>query len=313
MKVDALKSSARGKWLSIFDALGIQIPTVGRNGPCPLCGGVDRFMVDKDSVDGTWFCRQCSPKRGDGIGLVQACLGVTFKEAINRISEVVGTVEVSMPKKTDTYDQRKALNSLWRSSVKLSGDDHVSKYLRSRGLVLTPKYTRYCPECYESETRSKMPAMVAQFLGPDGKALTVHRTYLNGTGKANIESPKKLMPGIGPLVGGAIRLFPPDDKTIGIAEGIETSIAATQLSGIPCWAVVSSTLMQGFVPPEGVRRVVIFADADDSFVGQEAAYILAKKLYRAGLVVEVELPKVGKDFNDLLLHEKEKSQCRTAT
>jgi putative DNA primase/helicase len=149
-----------------------------------------------------------------------------------------------------------------------------------------------------------MPAMVAQFLGSDGKALTIHRTYLNGTGKADIKSPKKLMPGIAPLVGGAIRLFPPVDKTIGVAEGIETAIAATQVFSTPCWAVVSSTLMRGFVPPDGVKRVIVFGDSDQNFVGQEAAYRLAKRLFSLDLVVDVQFPETGKDFNDFLLQNR---------
>jgi len=36
-------------------------------GPCPLCGGVDRFVMFHDSDK--WFCRQCHEKPGDVIDL----------------------------------------------------------------------------------------------------------------------------------------------------------------------------------------------------------------------------------------------------
>ena len=116
-------------------------------------------------------------------------------------------------------------------------------------------------------------------------------------------SPKKLTPTVKPLSGGAIRLFPLKyngftGDTVGIAEGIETAIAATQLSEIPTWAAIGTSLLESFQPPEGVKRVVIFGDNDTNFAGQKAAYILANKLVLKDYVVDVEIPaKVG-DFND---------------
>lgn len=47
-------------------------------GPCPKCGGEDRFHCTAD-----WFmCRQCHPKRGDAIEFVMWVNGRTFKEAV---------------------------------------------------------------------------------------------------------------------------------------------------------------------------------------------------------------------------------------
>ena len=299
IEVQQVRDAARGRWLSIFETLGIVIPPENKHGPCCVCGGKDRMRVDNKGGEGTYICGQHGA--GDGIDLVQKALGLSFQDALARISEAVGMSIQDNTGKDQEYDKKEALNRLWKSSKKLEGSDHVSKYLRTRGLVFTPDCVRFCPECYESETKTKLPAMVAMFLGPDGKALTIHRTYLNGTGKAVIKSPKKLMPGTAPLVGGAIRLFKPVDKTIGVAEGIETAIAATQIYSIPCWAVVSSTLMKGFVPPDGVKRVVVFGDNDSNFVGQEAAYCLAKRLFSLDLVVDVQFPETGNDFNDYLL------------
>src|SRR5438128_12353476 len=50
-------------------------------GPCPFCGGRDRFRVQPEK--GLWFCRQCSPdgRWQDAIAFVMKRDGVPFAEA----------------------------------------------------------------------------------------------------------------------------------------------------------------------------------------------------------------------------------------
>ena len=43
-------------------------------GPCPRCGGKDRFRVQSEA--GRWFCRQCHPEWGDVIEYVEWLRGV---------------------------------------------------------------------------------------------------------------------------------------------------------------------------------------------------------------------------------------------
>lgn len=307
LEVDHVKSAARGSWLSIFDALGISVPLPpGEHGPCPICrDGTDRFRLDKDTSDGTFFCNQCSPHAGDGLGLVMRALCLSFSDTLAKVSEIVGSGSAYEDAKVDAKkdNARKRLNDVWQSSKKLSGGDPVAKYLHARGLVLTPKFVRFCPECYESETKTKLPAMVAMFVGTDGKPISIHRTYLDGDKKANLKSPKKIMPAAGAMVGGAVRLFDQVDGAIGIAEGIETAIAAHQIAGIPTWAALTSTLLEGFIPPDDIRKIVIFGDCDANFTGQKAAYTLANRIH-ADRIIEVEFPPDGKDWNDYLLKTK---------
>ena len=100
------------------------------------------------------------------------------------------------------------------------------------------------------------------------------------------------MPGTEPLAGCAIRLFSVTD-TVGVAEGIETAIAAMQLTGVPTWATFSSNTLESFIPPVGIRRVVVFGDHDANFTGQAAAFKLAKKLYKNDYLAEVQIPDFG--------------------
>ena len=46
-------------------------------GPCPKCGGTDRFHVTPE----WWFCRQCHERRGDAIGYVMWRDDLRFPDA----------------------------------------------------------------------------------------------------------------------------------------------------------------------------------------------------------------------------------------
>jgi putative DNA primase/helicase len=145
--------------------------------------------------------------------------------------------------------------------------------------------------------------MVALVQNVDGKPVSLHRTYLNGASKADIKSPKKIMPGTETINGAAIRLFPPggmfDKDVLGVAEGIETAISVSQMFRVATWAVLSASTMLHFRPPKSIRKIMIYGDCDPNFVGQHAAYELAMRLYNEGLIVDVALPEVG-DWNDVL-------------
>jgi len=300
MEASVVKEAAKGKWYGIMSNLGITVPEdPKKHAPCPSCGGKDRFRFD-DQGSGMYYCNGCGA--GDGFSLVQKTLGLTFPETLERINEIVGTVEFKMPQ-GDQHSEaniKKWLNELWTSSTPLTGSDPASKYLHSRGLSLTPKDVRFCPACWEKETKTKMHAMVARVTGPDGKPVTIHRTYLQDGKKAEIESPKKLMPHTGTMAGSAVRLFS-HKEVLGVAEGIETAIAATQIFDIPTWACISSTGLESFKPPEEARKIVIFGDNDFTFTGQKAAFRLAHELHiNHDRIVDVQIPEApGTDWADV--------------
>jgi hypothetical protein len=49
-------------------------------GPCPFCGGTDRFHVVPAA--GKWYCRRCTPRGGDAIDYVQRREQVAFQVAV---------------------------------------------------------------------------------------------------------------------------------------------------------------------------------------------------------------------------------------
>lgn len=79
---------AGGHWPELLASLGIDIPNRGKHGPCPLCGGHDRFRLDDKEGRGTWICNQCGA--GDGLDLVTKITGKKPKEAAMLIAPLVG-------------------------------------------------------------------------------------------------------------------------------------------------------------------------------------------------------------------------------
>lgn len=295
--IDELKGSTTGRWGSVLATLGVDVGQ-GNHQPCPLCGGKDRFRFDNKDGSGSYICGQCGA--GDGWSLIQKSRGVDFIGAAKIVNEIIGGCAVDENKDAQTPDARRMIKRIWGCCVPAMGTP-VEKYLKSRGLLMIPDRIKYCPACYNAELEKEIPAMIAAVQNPDNMGVSLHRTYLTPDGKkADVEKVKMLTPVTEKINGGAIRLFD-HEGTLGVAEGIETAIACTQMLGIPTWATVSSTIMEGFEPPERARKIVICADNDANFVGQEAAYTLAKRLFQQDRIVEVLMPDgVGQDFNDVV-------------
>ncbi|MCE9958561.1 DUF927 domain-containing protein [Aeromonas rivipollensis] len=77
-----------GRWPELLATLGIDTPSRGKHGPCPACGGKDRFRLDDKGGRGTWICNQCGA--GDGLTLVGKVIGKPLKEAAALIAPLVG-------------------------------------------------------------------------------------------------------------------------------------------------------------------------------------------------------------------------------
>lgn len=303
-RFERIQDKAVGRWRSMLPALGIgpQFLT-GKHGPCPVCGGKDRFRFDDKAGSGSYFCNSCGP--GSGVDLVMKANGWSFVEAKRAIEQHLPTAAVAMRKASEARgDQHEKMIATWRRGLALDGRDPASRHLAYRGISIGKIPTvRFLPNAlyvHEDGARTSHPALMALFTAPDKSAVIIHRTYLDDEGrKAAVPVPRKLWPGKVPH-GGAVRLAP-SAETMGIAEGIETALSAMQLFDVPVWAALSDWGLLKWQPPTTIKSVIVFGDHDASFAGQHAAYALAYRLKAEGRHVEVRLPALPGDWNDELL------------
>jgi putative DNA primase/helicase len=294
------KERAHGRWRQILPAFGIDDRFLtGRNCPCPMCGGRDRFRyLDRrgQDGDGMWICNQCQPKPRPAIDLAVAYSGRPFREAARVIDDILGDRVVPTVRREPAEDNAKDLaraKACWHRGASVRPGDAVDRYLwgRRAALVTYPTCLRISAgEPYWNDgSVSRYPAMLALITDPAGKPISVHRTYL-----ADLPVRRKAVSPFGP--GPTIRLAPVA-PIMGIAEGIETALSAAKLFNVPTWSVISDYGVATFEPPPECKRLIIFADHDGA--GKRAASSLAERL---SIRTDIKTPeRPGDDWNDVLV------------
>ena len=287
---------AKGNWRHLLITLGVDSRfLVNKHGPCPMCGGADRFRWDDQNEGGGFICSQCGG--GDGFDLARKVTGRSFREIADHIATVMGTTNEFERKAADPEEerQRNAMRRGWAASWQPKVDSPVGVYLTSRVGCLWPSNA-----ILEAVSKAGHPTMVCKIVDHMGeRAVNLHLTFLTDDGrKASITPAKRVMPGKLPP-GCAIRLGPVN-AVMGVAEGIETAISAAIMYDMPVWACVNGTLLSQWIPPEGVEHVTVFGDNDVNFTGQAKAYHLANRLevqFKRKTAVLIP-PVPGDDWND---------------
>jgi len=303
-----VRTAAQGRWRSILATLGVDERALsGKHCACPMCGGKDRFRFDDKDGRGSYCCGGCGA--GDGVKLAMGVTGQDFRTTAEQIERLAGVVQPNAPRpERPTEDKLATLRRVWSESKPIQRGDEAELYLLGRGLRLydLPESIRVHPglRYQDGDHLGVYPGMLATVSAPDGRAVSLHRTYLQDARKAPVSAPKKLMQGL-PIAGAAIRLTAVSE-VLGIAEGIETAIAAFELFEVPVWSCISAQGIESFEPPAGVREVVVFADNDGNFAGQAAAYRAAHRLKLKGFEVEVVVPPEQGDWLDELLRRRKR-------
>lgn len=274
-----------GKWRGILEAARIAPEMLCKShGPCPICGGSDRFRFDDKGV-GRYYCQQCGP--GDGFKLLMGFLGVDFRAAKAFAMEKAGVIERDRPRaERSDADKLADLKKVWAAGE--PNAQGLRDYLRGRGIdeaYADDPVLRWHPSLRWSVDgqHGANPAMLARFFqwGKNGKlqSVTVHRTWPEGCPKKKMVMPSPVnMNGIFCPIGGN-----PENGKLVVCEGIESAmslrdILATSDILVPAWATYSAEEMKKFLPPRDVKQLYIGVDMDYSFTGQAASYELARRL-----------------------------------
>ncbi len=218
---------------------------------CPSCGRGGRDKTASLKID------------PDGSGVIH-CFRCSYTES-HRPDHGNNLTRAPTIKPKAQAQQHQRLSDwgreLWNGTHDLGGI--AAQYLRSRRCVV-PAYgdLRWLPSL-KHPSGYVGPALVALITDIHTREpLSLHRTWITESGKADIENPRLLL-GNHATVGGVIRLFPDDEVTnwLGLAEGIETALSLAWAYR-PVWATIDAGHLAQFPLLAGVGELVIAVDQD---------------------------------------------------
>ena len=262
---------------------------------CPLCGTGRRHdkplgvTVDHDGA-AVAHCFRCDAAASHRPGLnTQPRHATARREPPPRV--------MSGAKFTRLSDAGRAI---WDGCRPLSGTDGAA-YLLARRCVLPPDDSalRFHPCLKHGPSGKAGPALVALVTNiTTGEPQTLHRTWIKADGrKADLDPPRLLLGGH-TKQGGAIRLWPDEAVTSGLAvgEGIETCLSLAH-AFTPVWALIDAGNLAALPVLPGVESLLIARDRDPA--GEKAAHECAARWVAAGAAVRLTA-QAANDLNDML-------------
>jgi len=244
--------------------------------------------------------------------LLEYATGLHGVELYAYAASLVG-VQPSRPaptavEKPKEYDAAEAIGNILEKCMPRDNSP-TEYYLRQvRGLrAKASEDLKHSPTLWDKDSHKNRPGMVGIVRDVAGEVIGLHRTFLLDDGSGKAPAGKKML---GSMRGGACRLLPIGaDGHLGVAEGIETALAAAEIFKVPCWALLSTSQFPSFQWPPEVRKITIFADSGT--VGTSKAGELRERITAAGLACEILLPLHGDDFADDLKHGATAESYRT--
>lgn len=319
------------------------IDHLGSHVTCPLHGGKDDFRFLRrgskrggNTADvGAAMCTCGSYPHG--FAVLMRATGEPFYSVLKMVDEYLNGHAVARPVLQPVYVPKKSferelsdeemlakVNSLWSAGKPL--DLAQTPYYLSRGIssrvlddLRDVRQINSLGYYHKSERLGSYPALLAVMRNVAGVPVAVHRTWLSQDRKDKAPVPKAKKLTMSPGVSGAaIRLFDLEGSDVlGLTEGIETALAARQLAmgrywpelgNLPVWACFAERNLRSFQLPEEVkatvRKIVVFADNDESGTGIRAAQEFKSKMAEEnpGIEVDIKLPPVmGWDWLDVLV------------
>lgn len=330
-KLDGLAETARGHWHGILTHFGID-PAYLRNqhGPCPGCGGSNRFRYDDKDGRGTWVCGQGGGMiAGDGFQLLEHVHGWDPKTGFLKVASYFGIADLAdIPPPDPALIQQREQDAarraadehaeqqqtaeraakIWDAAAPIT-DDAPNPYLARKGVTVSENLRQMALEALvpilgyrpKSDAGALSGVLLVVPYRRDGELTTVQlidepgrKAFLKGKGtqvRAFWEPP--IPDGVDPIV---------------VAEGVATALSLTQCSGYPAVAAGSvgniAKTVSGLHKAYPKRRVVIAADLEKGTDTPIRAALEAAAKFRPP--VPVIYPDTGPlglegvtDFNDL--------------
>lgn len=263
--IDRVLREFNGAWRQTLENYGCQLPSGRHHGPCPVCGGKDRFRFDDKEGRGTWFCSQCDPQSGGGLLLLSRFLG---KPTIEVANELLGNtpersrapvyrsfVSEDQIRKANHEQARKGAEALLASSELRPHPYMSDRGLDGQWLVNGEPIMGRDREVIQPGELLLVPACKAE--GDGSKLVNVQKI------KAN----KEKRPLYGGDMAGVYHKLDGHQRLIAIVEGYATGVTINQVTGATTYVAFQtgnlaavSAWVAGQHP--GVP-VVFFADHDE--------------------------------------------------
>jgi hypothetical protein len=288
----------------VIDHFGFRLKRAGvheRVGPCPNCGGRDRFSIN--TAKRVFNCRGCGAKGKGAIDLVMRIGGLDFRAAIELLAGETLARPLARPsfsspaaepgdddedEKRKQQQQHRKASWLWSCRQPIVGSI-AERYLReARGITCPlPPTLAYLPPTKPEHH----PALIAAFalpvesepdvLAAPRSVSAVHLTLLlpDGSDKLPVEKPKSnklVIASPGPL---PIALAPVNDLLgLVMAEGIENALSLHQVTGLGAWAAGAAGRLPGLADavPAWIEAATIAVDDDPA--GRRHSAELAARL-----------------------------------
>jgi hypothetical protein len=182
---------------------------------------------------------------------------------------------------------------IWSEARSIDGTP-AADYLAVRALAARSPELRFHPRAPHGPqplTRYR-PALIAAVRDGDG-LVAIHRTFIDPRAQGRPAG----RAGLGRFGRGAVRLGG-IGPCLGLAEGIETALAATALFKVPCWATLGTERFALMSLPAEVSELLLFLDHDS---GGRRAEALAREAFAHVGQIEAHYPdRAGEDWNDVL-------------
>jgi phage/plasmid primase-like uncharacterized protein len=290
---------------------------IDRCGPCPQCGGHDRFSINVRKQ--VFLCRQCGAK-GDVIALVRFLDGCGFREAVEYLTgERAPAPSRPAAAVTDAAraecDERRAANDLIFAKTLVLGMGAVLGAPEPVGYLRVERKidTEVIADVLERvDAIGWHPAVPFREKGHplDGKRLgciiavmtdVITAAPTGAISRTYIREGRKVCPAktLGSPAG-IVRLSLDEDVLEGlhIAEGLETALDVMAEGFRPCWSTGSTALMAKFPVLAGIECLTVVADHDLNGAGLRAASEAADRWQTAGRETHVFQRETPGDFND---------------
>ena len=252
---------------------------------CPQCGDGKRIKNAGLKVDND--------------GAVIHCFKCSYIETFRHKSRTILRAPTIRPPRPPDQPQFTTLSdwgrALWKATVELYGV--AVAYLEHRHCVIPPAYgaLRWHPALRHPSgyVGAGLVALVSDI--HTDEALSLHRTWITETGKADVHPPRMQLANH-TLKNGCIKLWPGEDicDKLGIAEGIETALSMAHC--VPfVWSCIDAGHLEKFPVLTGITELYISQDNDAA--GIKASTACADRWHAAGRLVQVSQQQKN-DLND---------------